>query len=106
MDGSAAGLEAAERVVMRWDSVSAGTGGIEHMLFEGAGDRAEADRFLQAVDDVRRRRPPPSSAAVGSPRRLTSSSAGGSGAEQFRHVLSSRALDALADLSSLSISTT
>jgi len=113
MDGSAAELEAAERVVMRWDS--AGAGGDEPMLFDGAGDRAEADRFLRAVDDLRRLAPP-SPAAVGSPRRLSSSSAGGgSGAEQvamarlddeFRHVLSSRALDALADLSSLSISTT
>jgi len=60
-------------------------------------------------------RRPPSSTAIGSPRRLTSSSAGGFGTEQvamarledeFRHVLSSRALDALADLGSLSISTT
>ena len=119
MDGSAAELEAAERVVMRWDS--AGAGGDEPMLFDGAGDRAEADRFLRAVDDLRRLAPP-SPAAVGSPRRLSSSSgsssaaAGGSGAlqvamarleDEFRHVLSSRALDleieALADLSSLSI---
>ncbi|KAG2584294.1 exocyst complex component EXO70B1-like [Panicum virgatum] len=119
MDGSAAELEAAERVVMRWDS--AGAGGDEPMLFDGAGDRAEADRFLRAVDDLRRLAPP-SPAAVGSPRRLSSSSgssaaaAGGSGAlqvamarleDEFRHVLSSRALDleieALADLSSLSL---
>jgi len=119
MDGSAAELEAAERMVMRWDS--AGAGGDEPMLFDGAGDRAEADRFLRAVDDLRRLAPP-SPAAVGSPRRLSSSSgsssaaAGGSGAlqvamarleDEFRHVLSSRALDleieALADLSSLSL---
>nr|CAB3503173.1 unnamed protein product [Digitaria exilis] len=121
MDGSAAELEAAERVVMRWDSASAGgAGGDEPMLFDGAGDRAEADRFLRAVDDLRRLAPP-SPAAVGSPRRLSSSSgsssaAAGTGAvqvamarleDEFRHVLSSRALDleieALADLSSLSI---
>ncbi|CAO2206925.1 unnamed protein product [Urochloa humidicola] len=119
MDGSAAELEAAERVVMRWDSASAGAGADEPMLFDGAGDRAEADRFLRAVDDLRRLAPP-SPAAVGSPRRLSSSSgsssAAGSGAvsvamarleDEFRHVLSSRALDleieALADLSSLSI---
>ncbi|CAO2163134.1 unnamed protein product [Urochloa humidicola] len=120
MDGSAAELEAAERVVMRWDSASAGAGADEPMLFDGAGDRVEADRFLRAVDDLRRLAPP-SPAAVGSPRRLSSSSgsssaAAGSGAvlvamarleDEFRHVLSSRALDleieALADLSSLSI---
>ncbi|XP_066351905.1 exocyst complex component EXO70B1-like [Miscanthus floridulus] len=115
MDGSAAELEAAERVVMRWDSASAGAGADEPMLFDGGGDRAEADRFLRAVDDLRRLAPP-SPAAVGSPRRLSSSSAAGSSAvqvamarleDEFRHVLSSRALDleieALADLSSLSI---
>uniref|UniRef100_A0A0E0AW85 Exocyst subunit Exo70 family protein n=1 Tax=Oryza glumipatula TaxID=40148 RepID=A0A0E0AW85_9ORYZ len=119
MDGSAE-LEAAERVVMRWDSTSASD---EPMLFDGA--RAEAERFLRAVDDLRRLAPP-SPAAVGSPRRLSSGSSsvsagGGGGAatavqvamarleDEFRHVLSSRALDleieALADLGgSLSIS--
>ncbi|KAJ1268717.1 hypothetical protein BS78_07G156600 [Paspalum vaginatum] len=118
MNGSAAELEAAERVVMRWDSATAAGGADEPMLFDGGGDRAEADRFLRAIDDLRRLAPP-SPAAVGSPRRLSSfsgSSAPGSGAvqvamarleDEFRHVLSSRALDleieALADLSSLSI---
>ena len=58
MDGSAAELEAAERVVMRWDSASAGAGADEPMLFDGGGDRAEADRFLRAVDDLRRLAPP------------------------------------------------
>ncbi|RLN09285.1 exocyst complex component EXO70B1-like [Panicum miliaceum] len=49
------------------------------MLFDGAGDRAEADRFLRAVDDLRCLAPP-SPAAVGSPRRLLSSgSSTGSG---------------------------
>jgi exocyst complex component 7 len=115
MDGSAAELEAAERVVMRWDSSLACGGTDEPMLFDGGGNRAEADRFLRAVDDLRRLAPP-SPAVVGSPRRLSSSSAARSGAvlvamtrleDEFRHVLSSRALDheieALADLSSLSI---
>jgi exocyst complex component 7 len=114
MDGSAAELEAVERVVMRWDSSSAGGAADEPMLFEAGGDRAEADRFLRAVD-VLRRLAPASHAAVGSPRRL-SSSGSGSGAlqvamarleDEFRHVLSSRAVDieieALADLGSLSI---
>jgi exocyst complex component 7 len=116
MDGSAAELEAAERVVMRWDSslASVGGGGDEPMLFDGAGGRAEADRFLCAVDDLRRLAPA-SPTTVGSPRRL-SSLGSGSGAvqvamarleDEFRHVLSSRAVDieieALFDLSSLSI---
>ena len=43
MDESAAELEAAERVVMRWDSALAGTGADEPMLFHGDRDRAEAD---------------------------------------------------------------
>jgi exocyst complex component 7 len=115
MDGSAAELEAAERVVMPWDSSLACGGADEPMLFDGGGNRAEADRFLRAVDDLRRLAPP-SPAAVGSPRRLSSSSVARSGAvlvamtrleAEFRHVLSSRALDheieALAYLSSLSI---
>ncbi|KAL5232462.1 hypothetical protein ABZP36_031238 [Zizania latifolia] len=118
MDGSAE-LEAAERVVMRWDSTSTSAAADEPMLFDGAtGDRGEAERFLRAVDDLRRLAPL-SPAAVGSPRRLSSgSSAGGATSavqvamarleDEFRHVLSSRALDleieALADLGSLSIS--
>lgn len=44
---------------MRWDSTSASD---EPMLFDGA--RAEAERFLRAVDDLRRLAPP-SPAAVG-----------------------------------------
>ncbi|KAK1607602.1 hypothetical protein QYE76_031275 [Lolium multiflorum] len=119
-------LEAAERVVMRWDSSSASTAAAgrddEPMLFDGAGDRAEAERFLRAVDDIRRLAPP-SPAAVGSPRRLSSGSGAAAAAsglggcsavqvamarleDEFRHVLSSRAFDleieALADLTSLS----
>ncbi|KAF8695400.1 hypothetical protein HU200_037633 [Digitaria exilis] len=95
---AAAELEAAERVVMRWDSSA---GGDEPMLFDGAGDRAEAERFLRALDDIRRLAPPsPSSAAVQvAMARLE---------DEFRHVLVGRALDleieALAGLSSLSMS--
>ncbi|XP_040383370.1 exocyst complex component EXO70B1-like [Oryza brachyantha] len=126
MDGStaaAAELEAAERVVMRWDSTAlassggGGGGGDEPMLFDGGGDRTEAERFLRAVDDLRRLAPP-SPAAVGSPRRTSSASGGGAASnavqvamarleDEFRHVLASRALDleieALADLTSLSM---
>ncbi|XP_062199630.1 exocyst complex component EXO70A1-like [Phragmites australis] len=118
MDGSAAAeLEAAERAVMRWDSTASASsgGGDEHMLFDGGGDRAEAEMFLRAVDDLRRLASP-SLAAVGSPRR-TPSAGGGSSAvqvamarleDEFSHVLSARALDleveALAGLSSLSMS--
>ncbi|ONM22177.1 Exocyst complex component EXO70B1 [Zea mays] len=120
MEGfAAAELEAAERLVKRWDSTasaasSAGRGGDNQMLFDGAADRAEAERFLRAVDDLRRLAPP-SPASVGSPRRA--SSAGGVCTavevamtrleDEFRHVLSARALDleieALAGLSSLSM---
>jgi exocyst complex component 7 len=52
MDGSVVELEAAERVVMRWDSssssssASVGGDGNEPMLFDGAGGRVEVDRFL------------------------------------------------------------
>jgi hypothetical protein len=45
-------LEAAERVVMWWDSSSASTAAIgrdnELMLFDGTGDRAKAQCFLRA----------------------------------------------------------
>ena len=115
MDGSAAELEAAEQVVMQWDSSLACGGADEPMLFDGGGNRAKADRFLRAVDDLHRLAPP-SPAAVGSPRRLSSSSTARSGAvlvamtqleDEFRHVLSSRAVDheieALTYLSLLSI---
>ncbi|WVZ65081.1 hypothetical protein U9M48_014502 [Paspalum notatum var. saurae] len=116
MEASAAAeVEAAERVVMRWDSTvsaasSGGGGGDEQMLFDGAAaDRAEAERFLRAVDDLTRLAP---ASAARSPRRA--SSAGGALQvamarleDEFRHVLSARALDleveALAGLSSLSI---
>uniref|UniRef100_A0A0D9X8K2 Exocyst subunit Exo70 family protein n=1 Tax=Leersia perrieri TaxID=77586 RepID=A0A0D9X8K2_9ORYZ len=128
MEDGSAELEAAERVVMRWDSTASSaataTAADEPMLFDAAasgGDRAEAERFLRAVDDLRRLAPP-SPASVGSPRRLSSSGSSVPGAtavqvamarleDEFRHVLTSRALDleieALADLSgvgSLSIS--
>jgi exocyst complex component 7 len=121
MDGSAAAeLEAAERVVMRWDSTASGSsaGGDEHMLFDGCSDRAEAERFLRAVDDLRRLASL-SPATVGSPRRASSAGAAGGGIsvvqvamarleDEFRHVLSARALDleieALAGLCSLSLS--
>ncbi|CAD6224868.1 unnamed protein product [Miscanthus lutarioriparius] len=126
MEGSAAEeLEAAERVVMRWDSTASaassaggGRGGDDQMLFDGAADRAEAERFLRAVDDLRRLAPPPSPASAGSPRRASAAAGGGACTalqvamarleDEFRHVLSARALDleieALAGLSSLSMS--
>ncbi|KAL6656073.1 hypothetical protein ACP70R_006899 [Stipagrostis hirtigluma subsp. patula] len=121
MGGSAAAeLEAAERVVMRWASGGGGGGGEEGMLFQFGGDREEAERFLQAVDDLRRLALPPPAAAW-NPRCVSWPGGGGGGGggssalqvamarleEEFRHVLSSRELDleveALADLSSLSI---
>ncbi|KAM3210888.1 hypothetical protein ACQJBY_064649 [Aegilops geniculata] len=127
MDGPAE-LEAAEQVVIRLDSSLASTAAAspaavrgEPMLFDGAGDRTEAERFLRAVDNIRRLAPS-SPSVVGSPRRLSSGSgaaAGGGGCsavqvtmarleDEFRHLLSSRAFDleieALADLTSLCIS--
>jgi exocyst complex component 7 len=118
MEASAAEeLAAAKRVIMRWDSTASAAcsaGGDDQMLFDGAANRAEAERFLRAVDDLRRLAPP-SPASVGSPRRA--SAAGGVCdavqvamarlEDEFRHVLSARALDleieALAGLSSLSM---
>ncbi|KAL6647010.1 hypothetical protein ACP70R_014447 [Stipagrostis hirtigluma subsp. patula] len=97
-----------------------GGGTDEPMLFDGGGERAEADRFLRAVNDLCRLAPS-SPVAVGSPRRFSSSSrssAGGTGSgavqvamarfeDEFRHVLFSRALsieiEGLANLSLLSI---
>ncbi|KAM0848924.1 hypothetical protein ACQ4PT_054070 [Festuca glaucescens] len=102
MVGSAAAeLERAERVVMRWDSTaSASTGGgsgEDQMLFDGGGDRAEAERFLQAVDDLRRLAPPsprhrqpPAPQLLGG--RLQRRRAGGDGAARGR--VPARALDA------------
>ncbi|KAF7095886.1 hypothetical protein CFC21_097951 [Triticum aestivum] len=126
MDGPAE-LEAAEQVVIRLDSSLASTAaaepaavGGEPMLFDGAGDRTEAERFLRAVDNIRRLALS-SPSVVGSPRRSSGSgaAAGGGGCsavqvtmarleDEFRHLLSSRAFDleieALADLTSLCIS--
>ncbi|XP_037459833.1 exocyst complex component EXO70B1-like [Triticum dicoccoides] len=126
MDGPAE-LEAAEQVLIRLDSSLASTAaaepaavGGEPMLFDGAGDRTEAELFLRAVDNIRRLAPS-SPSVVGSPRRSSGSgaAAGGGGCsavqvtmarleDEFRHLLSSRAFDleieALADLTSLCIS--
>ncbi|KAK1631079.1 hypothetical protein QYE76_005394 [Lolium multiflorum] len=118
MDGSAAAeLERAERVVMRWDSTASAStgggsgGGEDQMLFDGGGDRAEAERFLQAVDDLHRLAPPSPGTGSSPPRRSSSAGGGSSGAvqvamarleDEFRHVLATRAVDleieVLADL--------
>jgi exocyst complex component 7 len=121
MDGSvAAELEAAERVGMRWYSTALGSsaGGDEQILFDGGADRSVAERFLRAVDELRRLASL-SPTADGSPRRASTVGGGGGGGsavqvamarleDEFRHVLSSRALDleveALAGLCSLSLS--
>jgi exocyst complex protein 7 len=104
-ESAAAELEAAERVVMRWDSTASSGGGAagdeRAMLFDGAGDRAEAERFLRAVDDICRLAPPLSAGAAVqvAMARLE---------DELRHVLAARALDleieALAGLTSLSMS--
>ncbi|XP_072978988.1 exocyst complex component EXO70A1-like [Typha angustifolia] len=117
---AAAELEAAERLIMRWDS---GAREEDRMLFDG-GDRSEAKKYLRAVDEIRRSIKEP--IAIGSPRRLSSSSsAAGSSSpcpenaiqiamarleDEFRHILVSRAneieIESLVDLSSLSMSST
>ncbi|OAY81171.1 Exocyst complex component EXO70A1 [Ananas comosus] len=120
MNGSGGGaaaataeMEAAEQLIMRWDSAAAPEE--DRMLFDGA-DRSEAERYLRAVDELRRSLRDPA-AAVGSPRRSSAQSASPASAlqvamarleDEFRHVLVSRAheieVESLVDLSSLSMS--
>ncbi|KAG2635247.1 exocyst complex component EXO70A1-like [Panicum virgatum] len=111
MEASAAAeLEAAERVVMRWGSTASaaspggGAGYEQAMLFGGAGDRVEAVRFLQAVDDIRRLAPPTAAGYACSSVQMAIARL----EDELRHVLAARALDleieALAGLSSLSLS--
>ncbi|WOL06532.1 hypothetical protein Cni_G15266 [Canna indica] len=115
--GAAAGvadgdLDAAEKMIMRWDS-TASSASEERMLFDG-GDRSEAERYLRAVDEIRRSIKDP--VAVGSPRRSSSSSSSENAIQiamarledEFRNLLLTRAneieVDTLVDLSSLSMS--
>ena len=111
MEASAAAeLEAAERVVMRWGSTASaaspggGAGYEQAMLFGGAGDRVEAVRFLQAVDDIRRLAPPSAAGYACASVQMAMARL----EDELRHVLAARALDleieALAGLSSLSLS--
>ncbi|CAL9118761.1 unnamed protein product [Musa acuminata var. zebrina] len=120
MDGSGGGaaaegdLEAAEKLIMRWDS-TASSAADERMIFDGA-DRSDAERYLRAVDELRRSIKDP--VIVGSPRRSSSSSSHSSSEnaiqiamarleDEFRNLLLTRAneveVDALVDLSSLSL---
>ncbi|XP_038985391.1 exocyst complex component EXO70A1 [Phoenix dactylifera] len=107
-------LEAAEREIMRWDSVSQAAE--DRMLFDG-GHRSDAERFLRAVDEIRRSIKGP--IVVGSPRRSSSSSSGSTSAnaiqiamakleDEFSNILVSRVnefeIESLVDLSSLSMS--
>ncbi|RLN34901.1 exocyst complex component EXO70B1 [Panicum miliaceum] len=109
MEASAAAeLEAAERVVMRWGSTAASSGGgagdEQAMLFGGPGDRVEAERFLQAVDDIRRLAPPSAAGYACASVQVAMARL----EDELRHVLAARALDleieALAGLSSLTLS--
>jgi exocyst complex protein 7 len=96
---AAAELEAAERVVMRWDSsASAGggaAGGERAMLFDVAVDRAEAERF------PRSRLAPPLLAGAAVQIAMARLE------DELRHVLATRTLDleieALSGLTSLSM---
>ncbi|RZS15612.1 hypothetical protein BHM03_00047475 [Ensete ventricosum] len=120
MDGSGGAaaaegeLEAAEKLIMRWDS-TASSAGDERMLFDG-GDRSDAERFLRAVDEIRRSISEP--IATGSPRRSSSSVFRSSSEnaiqiamarleDEFRNLLLTRPneieVDELVDLSTLSI---
>uniref|UniRef100_A0A7C9DMF7 Exocyst subunit Exo70 family protein n=1 Tax=Opuntia streptacantha TaxID=393608 RepID=A0A7C9DMF7_OPUST len=49
--GGGAGLETAEKIIRRWDS-TVSQDDREKMIFSG--DRQEADRYLQAVDEIQR----------------------------------------------------
>ncbi|KAJ4812703.1 exocyst subunit exo70 family protein D3 [Rhynchospora pubera] len=124
MDGSEElDLEVAEQVIMRWESTSASTFSPDSaLLFSASGvRRAEAERYLRAVDRIRLSTKD-SPIAVNSPRRLSSGSATSSAAptpvsalqtamarleDEFRHILVTRSLDieidSLIDLGSLSI---
>ncbi|CAD5167615.1 exocyst complex component EXO70A1-like [Musa acuminata AAA Group] len=120
MDGSGGAaavegdLEAAEKLIMRWDS-TASSAGDERMLFDG-GDRSDAERFLRAVDEIRRSIREP--IATGSPRRSSSSAFHSSSEnaiqiamarleDEFRNLLLTRPneieVDELVDLSTLSM---
>ncbi|CAL5088155.1 unnamed protein product [Urochloa decumbens] len=99
---AAAELEAAERVLMRWDSA----GDEQGMLFDGSGGdrREEAERFLRAVDYICRLAPPQSAGCACASLQVAMARL----EDELRHVLAGRALDleieALAGLSSLSMS--
>ncbi|CAN6196069.1 unnamed protein product [Urochloa humidicola] len=99
-------LEAAERVLMRWES-AASPGDEQAMLFDGGScgrRREEAEQFLRAVDDVCRLAPPQSATSGCAAVQVAMARL----EDELRHVLSGRALDleieALAGLSSLSMS--
>ncbi|MQM20039.1 hypothetical protein Taro_053053 [Colocasia esculenta] len=103
-------VEAAEKLIMCWDS-AASEESAARMLFDG-GDRAEADRYLRAVDEIRRSLRDPAG-GTGSPRRLTSGGAIQAAMarleDEFRNILVSRVnaveIEALAsDLSFASLS--
>ncbi|XP_042409333.1 exocyst complex component EXO70B1-like isoform X2 [Zingiber officinale] len=109
-DLAEADLEAAEKLILRWDS-TASSGGEERMLFD-TGERSEAERYLRAVDEIRRSIKEP--VGAGSPRRSSSSSSENAIQiamarleDEFRNLLLSRAteieVEALVDLSSLSM---
>lgn len=103
-------VEAAEKLIMRWDS-AASEEPVPRMLFDG-GNPAEVDRYLRAVDEIRRSLRDPAS-ATGSPRRSASGGAIQAAMarleDEFRNILVTRVnaveIEALAsDLSFASLS--
>ncbi|KAH0453493.1 hypothetical protein IEQ34_017817 [Dendrobium chrysotoxum] len=103
----AADLKAAEQLILHWDPTSSAS---DRMLFDG-GDRAEAEQYLHAVDEIRRA-VRNSAGASGSPRKSGTPASTIQIAmvrleDEFRHILVSRAIafeiDSIVDLNSLSL---
>lgn len=126
MDGSEElDLEVAEQVIMRWETTSASSSSPDSsLLFSANSVRAEAERYLHAVDRLRLSAKD-SPVAVNSPRRLSSASASSCAIpspvtalqtamarleDEFRQILVSRTIDIeidyLIDLGSLSMNST
>ncbi|KAI0495694.1 hypothetical protein KFK09_021997 [Dendrobium nobile] len=104
---AAADLKAAEQLILHWDPTSSPS---DRMLFDG-GDRAEAERYLHAVDEIRRA-VRNSAGTSGSPRKSGTPASTIQIAmvrleDEFRHILVSRAIafeiDSIVDLNSLSL---
>ncbi|XP_020573996.1 exocyst complex component EXO70B1-like [Phalaenopsis equestris] len=106
---AAADLKAAEQLILQWDPTASPCS--DRMVFDGE-DRAEAERYLQAVDVIRRALKNSPAGASGSPRKSGTAASTIQIAmvrleDEFRHILVSRAnayeIDSIIDLNSLSL---